>query len=103
MRQGVGLNFLRLSQMWGLSRELDHTGGTASPVGAVLPWGMSNHAVSIGFITLLAATTPVPENNLNILGEHPNAIFLSPWEQKASRFGAELFCQTGAAAVAQHD
>lgn len=68
--------------MWGLSRELDHTGGTASPVGAVLPWGMSNHAVSIGFITLLAATTPVPENNLNILGERPNAIFLSPWSQK---------------------
>ena len=47
--------------------------------------------------------TPIPENTLNILGEHPNTTLLSPWEQKASRFGVELRCLTGAPAAAQQD
>lgn len=69
MMQGVGLSFLRLSQVWDLSRPLEHTGDTAGIVGTTDPQGMPNYATSIGFIALLTATAPVPENNLNILGE----------------------------------
>lgn len=101
--QGVGLSFPRFSQVWGLSRPLEHTGDTAGTVEATVSQGTPCHAASIGFITLLTATAPGPENNLNTLGEHPNTVLLSPWEQRASVLVAGLLCLTGAAAVAQQD
>ena len=59
---------------------------------AVAPQGVPHHAVSAGSLTFLMATVPVPENNLNILGEHLNTTLLSPWEQRASRFGGGRSC-----------
>lgn len=86
--QDVSLGFPRLSQVWGLRRPLGHTGDTADTVVATVPQGMPHNAASIGSMTLLTATVPVPEDNWNILGEHPNKTLLSPWEQRASRLGA---------------
>lgn len=88
MMQGVGLSFVKLSQVWDLSWPLEHTGDTAGRVGITDPQGMPNYATAIGFIALLTATAPVPENNLNILGEHPTKPSYLLWNRK--HLGFEL-------------
>lgn len=95
MMQDVDISLLRLSQQWCPSRPLEHAGDPAGAVGATISQGMQHHPASTGFIILLTATAPVPENNLNILGECPNTALLSPWEGRASRLGAEPLCLTG--------
>lgn len=60
--------------------------GTEQAIGGAILQNMAYHAAStIVFLLLLAATAPVPENNLNILGESPNTALLSSWAQRVSR------------------
>lgn len=65
---------------------------------AIAPQGIPHHAVSAGSLTFLMATVPVPENNLNILGEHPNRTLYLLGNRE--HLGLEL---AGAAIADQHD
>lgn len=65
---------------------------------AVAPQGVPHHAVSAGSLTFLMATVPVPENNLNILGEHLNTTLYLLGNRE--RLGLEV---AGAAIADQHD
>lgn len=65
-----------------MSRTLEDIGNTVNMVRALVPQSMPDCAAYIGFITPLTATDSVSENNLNILGQNPNATIISPWEQK---------------------
>ena len=78
-------------------------GDSEQATGGAILQDVAYHAASTAFLLLLAATAPVPENSLNILGESPNTALLSSWEQRASRVVAELLCLTGDAAMVQQD